>query len=159
MKLTRGDTKDVLTWGAGGFAVGILYQLGCVWVKQKTNTQDLDPPTEALNEDAELFALFCQLQAYRKLNEAAFRRAVDDADRLVFLHTQLRNTEVKASLTDRPNAFLFFKNAVYNLELLFDSSFKHPMPRIPVEVHRLYLLIFASLETHWNSVLHLTQSI
>ena len=159
MKLTGGDSKDLLTWGAGGLIAGLLYQFTSIWVKQKTNVQELDPLTEALCDDQELFALFCQLKEYRKLSEMCFRRAVDDADRLVFLHMQLRKQEVKASLNDRPSAFLHLKNSVKNLEKLFNLSQKHPIPRVPVEVHRLYVLIFTCLENHWNAILHLTQTI
>jgi hypothetical protein len=159
MKLTGGDSKDIITWGAGGLMAGLLYQLTSIWIKQKTNIQDLDPLTEALCDDQELFALFCQLQEYRNISEMSFRRAVDNADRLIFLHVQLQKNQVSASLTDRPNAFLHLKNAVRNLEEMFKLSQKHPMSRIPVEVHRLYVLIFTCLENHWNAILHLTQRI
>jgi len=159
LKLTGGDSKDLVSWGAGGLIAGVLYQLSSIWLKQKTNVQELDPLTEALCEDQELFSLFCQLQEHRKVSETSFRRAVDEADRLVFLHTQLQSQEVTASLNDRPRAFLHLKNSVKNLENMFQLSQKHPISRVPVEVHRLYVLIFTCLETHWNAVLHLTQRV
>lgn len=159
MKLTVGDSKDLLSWGAGGLVTGMLYQLSCIWIKQSTNVQELNPLTEAICEDHELFSLFCQLQEYRNLSETFFRRAVDDADRLVFLRLQLQSKTVQPSLEDRPNAFLYFKNAVRSLEKLFELSKKHALPRVPVEVHRLYLLIFTCLESHWNAILHATQNI
>lgn len=159
MKVTGGDIRDLLCWGAGGLASGVVYQLASIWIRQKTNSGDLDPPTEALHEDQELLALFCQLQEYRTLGDNVFRRAVDDADRLVFLHLQLRNKDVAAALHDRPHAFLYLKHAVENLERLLTLSQDHPMPRVPVEVHRLYVLIFTCLETHWNGILHLTRTV
>jgi hypothetical protein len=64
---------------------------------------------------------------------------------------------VQASIQDRPNAFLHLKNACQQLEDLFQSAQRHPHSRVPVEVHRLYVLIFTCLETHWTSILHLTQ--
>lgn len=159
MKVTQGDTRDLVSWGVGGLVTGVLYQLTSIWIKQKTNRQALDPLTEALSEDQEVFSLFCQLQEYRTINESAFRRAVDDADRLIFLHMQLRNGVIQASLQDRPNAFLHLKNACQHLEAVFQSAQHHAHARVPVEVHRLYVLIFTCLESHWTSVLHLTQVI
>lgn len=159
MKLTGGDTKDLITWGAGGLVAAVVYQMAAIFVKQKTNVQDLDPTTEALCEDQELFALFCQLQEYRKIDESLFRKAVDSSDRLVFLHKQLRDKEVIASLRDRPNAFIYLTNSSQNLVSFFEKSKSHSSARVPVEVHRLYELIFMCLETHWKGVMHLTQSI
>jgi len=159
MKLTGGDSRDLMAWGAGGLAAGCLYQITAIWAKQKTNVQDLSPATEALCDDSELFALFCQLQEYRTVSELHFRRAVDSADRLLFLHAQLRSEKVQATLSDRPNAFLYLKYAVFHLEALFDKAQAHPISRVPVEIHRLYVLIFESMEKHWNAILHLTQRI
>jgi len=159
MKLTIGDTKDIVSWGAGGLFAAVAYSVASIWIKQKTNVQALDPLTEALCEDQELFSLFCQLQAHRGLCEKAFRRAVDDADRLVFLHLQLNQATVQPTLEDRPSAFINLKNSVNALEEIFAIAQKHPHPRVAVEVHRLYVLIFACLENHWNSVLHITQTV
>lgn len=159
MNLTRNDTKSVLSWGVGGFVAAAMYQLTSIWVRQRTNTGELGPETEALGDDPELFSLFCQLQEHCKLSHAAFRQSVNDADRLVFLHLQLQNNEIKPSLKDRTVAFLHFKSAVRNMEALFEAAQLHPLPRVPVEVHRLYVLIFTCLENHWNSILHTTQVI
>ena len=157
MKITGRDSKDIVAWSAGGLVAGLLYQIASIWVKQKTNAQQLNPTTEALSVDQELFSLFCQLQEHRKVNEMCFRRAVDDSDRLVFLHEQLRTKQIDTSLKDRPAAFLYFKSAIQNLENFYQDSEHHPSVRVPVEVHRLYVLIFECLEKHWNAILHLTQ--
>jgi len=159
MKFTHGDIRDLVAWATGGFVVGCSYQLGNIWLKQRTNVQDLSPLTEALCDDAETFALFCQLQEYRDQDEISFRRAVDNADRLILLHVQLRKGIIQPSLTDRPTGFLHFKNTIKYLEKFFTSSKESSSARIPVEVHRLYLLLFNNLESHWNSILHLTHEV
>jgi hypothetical protein len=159
LKLTGGDAKDIMNWTVSGLVVGALYQMTSIWMRQKSNSQDLNPLTEALVDDDELFSLFCQLQEHRTVDEVSFRRAVDDADRLVFLHMQLRSEQVKASMHDRANAFLYLKSSLKYLEILFQNSRTHVLPRVPVTIHKLYVLIFTCLEKHWNAILHLTQDI
>ena len=159
MKFTYRDRRDTVLWGFGGFVAGITYQIINIWVKQRTNIQDLNPTTEALCEDPTLFSLFCQLQEYRDIDEKSFRRSVDDADRLVFLHRQLSSKKLGPSISDRPTAFLHFKNAIRHLEQFMTKSQSAPHARTPVEVHRLYSLLFEALEGHWNSVLHMTQDV
>ena len=159
MRISFSDTRGVANWALAGLVGGALYQLGFIWAKQRTNVQDLSPPTEALWEDQEMFALFCQLQEFRDIAPLAFRRAVDEADKLVFLHCQLKSNTIAPVLADRANAFLHFKMCTKYLESFFVTAQHHKTARVPVEVHRLYMLIFDLMENHWNAVLHLTQKI
>lgn len=159
MKLTRDDSKGLVTWGAAGLAGGLLYSLTQVYIKQLCNINDLDPKTEALYEDQELFALFCQLQTFRQLDEKAFRFSVDNSDRLVFRRHQLQNQNIKVSLRDRPESFMFLKIAMSNLEKLLKTAKGHKDAKVPVKVHNLYLKIYDCLESHWKVVLQLTQEV
>jgi hypothetical protein len=159
MKISKDDVIDVGKWSVAGLSTGLVYSMVSIWIKQKTNTQDLDPKTEALFNDSELYSLFTQLQRFRFLDETAFRRCVDNADRLLYRRMQLQDTDIEASLSDRPEAFMYLKNAMNEIEKILDKSKNHPEARIPVEIHRLYIKIYESLESHWKAVLKLTQAV
>ena len=159
LKLSRTDTKSLISWGFSGLTAGVLYALTQSWAEQKINNQVLKPETESMFQDHELYALFCQLQTYRNVSEMHFRRAVDESDRLVHLNLTLTNHITQSGTQDRAEGYLYFKKAVQHLEELFKLSKHSSSPRNIVYIHNIYIKIFSRLESHWQSIMHLTRDI
>ena len=159
MKVTKTDLKSTASLGIAGLVGGILYSLATIWSTQKTNTMDLSPLTESLGNDEELFSLFCQLQVYRKLDEKSFRLAVDSSDRLVHRRIVLKDKSVTVSLRDRPEAFMYLKEAMAALERILQAAKLHDEAKVPVEVHSLYVKMYVCLETNWKSIMVSTQDV
>lgn len=159
MKISKENTKDMMGWGVAGLVAGIGYSVFSIWLGQKTDNRELHVETEALIEDIQLFKLFCQLQRYRKVSEVDFVQSVDHADRLVFRLIQLRDKTIDVSVSDRTECFMFFKSTMDHLEKLLKKSKNHKNPKVPVEVHNLYLKIFEILETHWTEIMRITKEV
>lgn len=157
--MTQFDMWQVGQWGVSGLGVGVIYAIASVWFKQKSNADALSPRTEELASDKELFALFCQLQQYRKLNEKSFSRAVDYADALVFRHQQLTNKKIDPTLHDRPECFAALQTCTKNLRVLLAAAKDHPEPRVPAHVFRLCSRIEELVKLHWTAVMRLTRDI
>ena len=157
MKLGGSDAKDIILWGTGGLAAAVLYQFAAIWVRQKTNVQDLTPLTEALYKDRVLFNFFCQLKHYRYIDEKCFKRAVNNADRLVLLSQQI--SDVGPSIQDRQVAYSLMNETLKNLEGMLQSANKLEDPRPETEINRLYVLIFKVVEKYWTIILRQTQNV
>ena len=159
MKLTNDNLKEIVGWSVTGLLGGVVYSFASVWIHRRTNTYDLEPKTEVLFKEEELFALFCQLQVHKHIDKKAFRNAVDNADRLIFLLYQLRDKKIEPTLGDRPEAFAYFKSCIDSLETLVKSAKLQDNSRIQVEVHRLYTKVYEILQSNWQTVLHITQNV
>lgn len=160
MKLTTREIYGVIGCGLAALTSGSLYKLLDIWVRRRVNVNDLSPETDVLWEDMELFSLFCQLQEFRSINELYFTRAVQFADRLLYLHKQLKtNEDIQVSLDDRPRAFLYFSHCRTHLEKLCDAAKQSASAKHAVIVHKLYTAIFACLEVYIKKVVHLTESV
>lgn len=159
MKLTKRDTKDIVTWGAAGLVAAAMYQLTSIWCRHRTNVQDLDPSTEALFRDDYMFSLFCQLQEYRSVDEKMFRKSVDECDRLVFHHMLLREGVVAPDNEDSSRAFVTFTLATKYLESFVRTANKSNCTRTKVYVHRFYTMIHECLENHLNGIFKLSNEL
>ena len=157
MKVTKNDRSDIITWGAVGLVAAVGYQLTNIFLKQKTNVQDLDPMTESLCEDPELFALFCQLQDFREIDDKHFRLCVDNADRLVFLNKQLQDGQIAPTQTDRTNGYVHYKATLGNFDKYLDNVEKWPDAKAVVQVQNIYSKIFVCLGIHWKGIMRATE--
>ena len=159
MKITRRDRKDMLIWGSGALATGLAYSLASTWIRQKTNSQDLSPATEALFTDAELFSLCCQLQEYRQVHPDVFSSIIDNADRLVLRYTQLRDKIIEPHLRDRAEARAFHDTCLRKLEFFLQAAKQQQDVRLAVEIHNLYVKIFEIIERYLLNTIRLTEDI
>lgn len=147
--------QKTIGWGIAGLAAGVLYSTTYSWIATKAKNGDLDPATDVLHTDPEMFALFMRLQEHRSLDDSAFRTAVDNVDRLMYLRSQLEDNP--ATLKDRPCAFGYFKTSIAALEKLLTAAKKHPSAKVPVEVHSLYVKLYSCIESVWKDLMRQTQ--
>lgn len=159
MKLKGILGKQVVTLGIGGILLAISYHIISMSnISQKKNHK-LSESTEVLHLDDELFSLFCRLQKYEEIDKQSFESSVDNADRLVFICIQLKKNEIQSTLQDRPEAFKCFKMAVNSIENILNTCQRLHIPRVYVEIHRLYSSIYECLQVYWTDVLKLTNEI
>lgn len=156
--ISKISTSTVMPTIIGGVLLYSLYT-AVPSMLPSNDMSELTHETEALYKDQELFSLFLKLQKFKHVHPEAFAISVDCADKLVFLHYQLQKKEVCPVIEDRPNAFLMYKKSIQYLENMVVKSKTESSTRVPVEVHRIYLMILSCLERHWTGVLHLTQVI
>lgn len=151
--------KQIATYGCIGAVGGVAYTIVNSYARMKFNVGELNPRTEALIDNTEMFNLFVRLQEYRDISEKHFRRAVDLSDRLMFLHQQLLKQEIQPTHEDRVRAFVYFKETKKNLEALVRRAKDTKSTKVPVYVHELYKKIHACLESTWGSVMRMTNEI
>jgi hypothetical protein len=154
---TRGDVLGIAMWGLAGLVASSTYKGASLWLEKRNSRCDLHPATNGLCEDVALYSLFCGLQKHRGLDEAAFRRAVDCSDRLVYLDLQLSNGNATASVDDGPLAFSHFKAAEGHLERLLDRA-KKESAEVEVCVHTAYAQIYDALKKHLLNVMKLSKN-
>lgn len=118
----------------------------------------LEIKTVALGMDYELYTLFRRLQDLRGKHKE-FAHAVENADRLLFLHNQLRHKRVQPLVHDRADAFIYTSECQYSLFLLSKEANQKDSPRNAVIIHRLYELIFAALNRHVLEIFRLTRHV
>lgn len=153
--------RNIIDIGISGLAIGSVYKVinnisSDVYIRTDDNNII---NTEALNEDPELYALYNNLSEFKYLDEKSFQKSVEYADMLVFLHSLLYNKKTEPTIEDRPDAFVYMKNATKYIENMLMKSKKEPNARNVVYMHNIYKQIHGNLERHWNSIMALTQTV
>lgn len=162
MKLSSTDARNLVKFGIGGLTAGLLYQLSHVWIGQRINLENLHPTPEAIHKDPELFELFCKLQKHRQFAEKEFRRAVDDADRLLYLRYAIAEGQTKPMLEDRTTAFVYYKIACDRLWEMVEKCSQDDSgatAEVTVAVHILYTKIHDALTSHFKAVFTSTRNL
>jgi len=159
--LTDRDRTRLWLAGVAGAGAFVTYTLFHTWASRKTNRGGLKPEPEALGKDSELYYLFVQLDEYRKNNDAAFRRALNSADQLIFLKEQLRNKKIRPSIYDVPDA-LVYKASCEKALMAFVKSTNARSRRDNTEeqtakIHIIVEHMFECLKSRFKSVEQLSQ--
>lgn len=159
INVSSSEKKNLLLWGVGSLASGLLYKLVLLWGERATCTTKLDVPVDNLWSDKELYALFCQLQEHKGINEVAFITSVDHVDNLVFLNAQLLCGAIKPCIQDRIVGFYHYKRCLDEIENMVSSAKVYGSARTVVEINRLYELIFECTQKHRASIFKLTRDV
>jgi hypothetical protein len=154
------DVKDIATFAVGGLLCGAIFQVANMTFKKRVGLRLTSVETESLHLDGTLNALFLQLEeTVRELDEVAFLRAVDSADRLVFMRMLLHDKKVHPRAEDRVDAFLDFKKCTEELRILRNKIEETYPPKAAVDMVKSIDRIVDTLESHLSAVMLLTSEI
>ena len=155
MKITATDLQRVGVYGGIALTGGIGYALSSIWLTQKTNIQVLRPTTEILYKDSELLSLFMQLSVFRDIDEMAFFTAVNELDKMLYLHEQFKTIQMKEG--DRITAAIHMKAAQQGLNKLIDSANNSKNGRGVAHIDIISGKIYTAMMKYWLSIMKQTE--
>jgi len=158
MKLTSRNVKQGLVGAVTAATAYLGYHLFGIWATRKVNLHELQPETESLPEDREMFYLFVQMSEVRDdVNPSAFRHAVLAADRLVHLKLQLEKKRIKPSLRDVPEA----AEQVFICKDALDAFMRETKSKKKAEtiakVYRLYQRLYDCLHRNYVTIMRISR--
>jgi hypothetical protein len=154
-KLYPKDMKQFLLWGATGFAVAGLYQMGCRLTRRNVKPEsELEQETDGIIHDHVMLDAFIYLQEYKTVNNWSYQLALQNSDSLLFLEHVLVTEQVSPTRFDKPWAFALFQIAVKRLKI-FQSTVKESMGTAHAfAVHLCIRKIYKGLQRSMRSILH-----
>ena len=157
MKVGKNDLFSIVCYGLGSALIGSTYQLGSVYLKSKIPTLSVE--TEALDKDHGLLLLFQQLDECKKYDEVAFIRAVDAADRLVFVRFKLESM-ASAGLHERNAGYAHFKSVQTNVKRLVESmrADGNCSPQSVTSYSKMCASVIERAEAHLVHIMKLTKT-
>ena len=151
------DIRDIASFGVGGLLAASLYQaINIVWTR-RMGMRLTSIPTDALHQDAILNNLFVELEnSVKEYDPIAFVRAIDAADRLVFLRLQLQSGRAQPIIQDGIEAFLVHRRCGDSLRRLLLCIEKSMSPRTVVGIQGIFTRISEVLDEHLSAIMTLT---
>lgn len=150
------DGKRFLQWGALGFLGLGAYQLFMTMAKRNINPCcELKDRVESLNNDPMIRDAFIHLQEYRELDPWAFKMALQNTDRLLFLEEALVSGRVPPVRNDKVLAFSSFRIAVQRLTI-FQFTVRDKLGNDHGMCASIFTKkIYEQLQKHLLNVLHI----
>jgi hypothetical protein len=142
-----------------GLVGGFLYKCMNWYVDSCVNRDGLPPGVVSVYDDVELTSLFTELQKHRDVSEYSFRKAIDNADRLVYRYINLRDKVVTPEIRDRVDSYAFFRASVSGAYSMFNSTKMAQTSKQSAVVHRLYEKIYYKLQKYFREIMTLTVNV
>jgi hypothetical protein len=143
----------VLGWGVAGFFVGVGYKVTHNRLRHTKNAAKLEPKTDVLWKNDELFNLCLRLQKFSKYDTFNFQQAIINIDRLLYFHQICREDEFEVQPEDRKIAYGHFKTVQDHLRNLHNSIYSQGTPKQAAQSKDLYGKVMDILKNVWLGIL------
>ena len=140
-----------------GIAGSIVNRLIPVVVDLLVVKSDLLLTTQILHKDWELNSLFSRLQPFRQLDSRLFDSALNNADKLIYRYTQLKEGSIVPDLHDRKDAWFFYDKSRDDLYEIAKIAVKQETKKNAVLIHRWYAQIHIRLQEYFRRIVALTE--
>ncbi len=154
------DIRDICSFSVGGLLVGAMFQLVNIAWKKRVGLKLSSVETESLHLDGPLNALFLELEeSIKQVEEVEFLRAVDSADKLVFIRMLLQNKTVTPKVEDRVDAYLEYQRCENALGAIRKKVEEMYPPKAAISFLKTLDRVSELLSSHLSAVMMFTGEI